>query len=457
MTKETRRDFLKKSAAAGFFISASSIYGQSVKAGEQKVRVYKIGTHGMGGADISSLAGTGKVIFTHLCDVDQRRLDETLKQYPNVPSSMDYREIFAKHAKEFDAVCISTTDHTHAVMALEAMRLGKHVYVQKPLANNFEECDMLLAAAKKYKVVTQMGNQGHPGVYRYEKLWENKVWGDIIEVHSWTDRPIWAQGMKSLPPVHEVPKWLNWDCWLGPRAMRPYSNNYLPFSWRGWKDFGAGAIGDMAVHNFDAAYWLFADCQFPTHVKCWAPDKSDVAYPKLSTIDFRFGPTAKCPNGFKFYWYEGGLLPKPPPGSHPALSLPDNGLLINGTQGSTLGGSHTAAPRGIAVPGKVFGKPARDYQKLCKECFTSAKDSRPKWQYDHYGEWVDAVIENNPDKPGSKFEYAVPLTQTLILGCISQFFIGEELMWDAKKKEFNNPQATEMLKAMDREGFRLRV
>ena len=452
----TRRDFLSTCAAAGFFISARSVYGQTAAPGAQKLRVCMVGAGGRGAKDIKALLDTGKVAITALCDVDPVRLAAAHENFPGVPADTDFRRIFGRHAAEFDAVCIATPDHTHALVALEAMRLGKHVYVEKPLAHSYGECELLLAAARRCNVVTQMGNQGHPGAFRYERMWDAGYWGDILEIHSWTDRAggrWWPQGMKELPKPEPVPDGYNWDCWLGPQAQRPFSSAYAPFKWRGWKDFGCGAIGDMAVHNLDPAYWLLADRSLPKRVVAWADDRCEHAFPRYSTIDFRFGPTAKCPKGFNVYWYESRILPHPPPGSHIAASMPENGVMVVGSRAATVGGTHASTPRCFAATGKPFGAAAKELQRECTALFKDVPDGKAKWQYSHHGEWVDACIANRPEACGSRFEYAVPFTESLIFGCLAQLFPGEELVWDAEKKEFNKPEATALLGCPSREGF----
>lgn len=455
----TRRNFLKTSALAASYIGAANIVSAQTGV-TQKLRVCKVGTGGIGVIDIKQMLDSGKVVFTALCDTNPGNLAQAQQKFPNAVCSTDWRKLFEKHADKFDAVVISTPDHTHAIIALDAMRLGKHVYVQKPLAHSFEECEMLLAAARRYKVVTQMGNQGHPGAQRYARLWEKKLWGDILEVHSWTDRAggkWWPQGMKELPKSAPVPNGFNWDCWLGPQAMRDYSPAYQPFRWRGWRDFGCGAIGDMAVHNFDPAYWLLADRTLPKRITCWADDNSAYAFPRFSTIDMRFGATSKCPKGFNFYWYESRILPKPPPGSNLKLTMPENGVMVVGSRAATVGGTHAATPTVVAATGKPFGNAARELNRELKTALTVPEGEKVPWAYSHYHEWVDAAIANKPEQCGSRFEYAVPFTQALIFGCIAQAFPGEELLWNNETREFNKPEATAMLKAPSREGFVLRV
>jgi len=452
----SRRSFLASSAMAGFFIPASNVFGQEVKGSpSQQLRFLKVGVGGMGGGDLKSLIGSGAVC-TGLCDVNQGTLDGAAKNFPGIPTFTDYRVMLDKIAKECDAVCVSTADHTHATIALAAMRLGKHVYVQKPLAHTYEECEMLVEAAKKYGVVTQMGNQGHPGVYRYEKLMENTFWGDILEVHSWTDRAggrWWKQGMTALPPEEKVPDGFNWDCWIGPAKMRPYGKGYAPFAWRGWCDFGCGAIGDMAVHNFDPAFFVL-QLGLPETVKAWSDQPANLAYPTYSTIDYHFGPSPICPKGVNVYWYESGILPKRPLGSHPKLNVGDNGCMIVGSKATTLGGSHASKPQAVAVGGQPFGSATKDAERACNKLL----EDPGKWQYNHYKEWVDACKANTPNVPGSRFETPRSLTEALLFGCIAQHFPGKELTWDKEKRVFSNsPEATALLQGFKREGFEPKV
>lgn len=448
----SRRSFLANSAMAGFFIASGSVYGQDAK-GPQKLRVLKIGTGGMGRADTDSLIKNGAII-TGVCDVNPKTLDGSAKRFPGVPKFTDYRRLLDKvDPATYDGVCVSTADHTHATIALNAMRRGKHVYVQKPLAHTYEECEMLLAAAEKYKVVTQMGNQGHPGVYRYAKLLEQNFWGNILEVHSWTDRAggrWWPQGMRSLPKTEKIPVGYDWDCWLGPAKMRDYSSAYTPFKWRGWCDFGCGAIGDMAVHNFDPAFFVLK-LGLPRTIKAWCDQPAKLAWATYSTIDFNFGPSPVCPKGVNVYWYESGLLPKRPLGSNYRLQVGTNGCMIVGDRATTLGGSHAGKPMCVATFGHDSGsQETKDAARSCNDLLKG--DGR--WSYNHYKEWIDACKAGKPEDCGSKFAYAAKLTEALLFGCIAQYFPGKELAWDEAKKEFtDNPAATAMLRGSKRAGF----
>src|SRR5574344_201844 len=245
----TRRSFLTSAAAAGvFFIPATRLFGQDLKGpASQQFRFAGIGVGGMGTPTCEELIAAGGTIVA-LCDVDPRRLAEFAKDHPGIPTFTDYRVLFDKCSDTFDGVAISTPDHTHAIIALEAMRRGKAVYVQKPLARTFEECQLLMEEQARTGVVVQMGNQGHPGVLRYNELLKENAWGDIQEIIGWSDRPVWPQGMTAYPPAQPVPAGLDWDLWTGPSPLHAYSSQIHPFHWRGYWDYGCGAIGDMAVH-----------------------------------------------------------------------------------------------------------------------------------------------------------------------------------------------------------------
>lgn len=458
MKKETmsRRAFLASSAMAGFFIPASRVFGQAVKGPASKqFRFLKVAVGGMGAADLGALRKCGG-ICVGLCDVNGRLVNSKEKEFPGIPKFTDYRKMFDKiDVKDYDGVCVSTADHTHALIALAAMRRGKHVYVQKPLAHTYEECELLLAAAKKYGVVTQMGNQGHPGVYRYDKLMENGFWGDILEVHSWTDRAgkgWWPQGMTSAPKGGKPPADYDWDCWLGTAAPRPYDRAYVPFKWRGWCDFGCGAIGDMAVHNFDPAFHVLK-LGLPQTIRAWTDQPAKIAYPVYSTIDFRFGPTPVCPKGLSAYWYESGLLPKPPLGADHRLNVGSNGCMIIGTKAATLGGSHASKPQAVAAGPTGTREERGEAARACNKLLAG----NGKWAYNHYAEWIQACKANDPKATGSRFEYAVRLTETLLFGCIAQRFPGKTLVWDNDKQRFNLDAANAFLKSPRREGFDLSV
>ena len=250
-----RRAFMGTLAGAGvFFMPATKLFGQELP--KKQIRLAVVGAGGIGVMTRNELQRAGATVAA-LCDVDRNRLGEQAKYFPGIPTYTDWREMF-RHEKDFDAVAVATPDHTHAIVGLNAMRLGKHVYIQKPLAHTFEECKMLMTEQKRRGVVAQMGNQHHPRGKAYKVLIDANVIGNVKKVYCWTDRPAgwWPQGMQAYPAEQMIPGYSKetWDIWVGPSAFHPCNPALAPFKWRGWWDYGCGAIGDMAIHNADPAF-----------------------------------------------------------------------------------------------------------------------------------------------------------------------------------------------------------
>lgn len=449
--QSTRRSFLgTTTAAAAALGSAELVYGDHHKG--KPLRFAQIGCGGKGSSDLNNTVSSGGKLIA-MCDVDAGRASGHFNKYKDVPRYSDYREMLAKHKDEIDAVVVSTPDHVHAVAALAAMKLGKHVYVQKPLARTYGECMALLEATKKYKVVTQMGNQGHAGsgLKLWKKMMDDGAFGEVLELHSWSNRPIWPQGMTKYPAEAPVPKGLDWDSWVGPMEKRPFGKGFLPFAWRGWWDFGAGAMGDMACHNMDPAFWT-CGLTLPTSIKAEASAPAGVAYPKWSVITFEFPATKACPKGVRMTWHDGGKRPKPPAGADPRLNMGGNGCLIVGSKMSAMGGSHAGTPRPIAV-GSEFNKDA-----IAKESARWQDEHRKLRGTDHHREWVDAAKKGDINAPGSNFMYAAPMSAALALGAVALRFPGEELKWDDDDGKFiNHDEANKWVTIDPRKGYDLKV
>ena len=463
--KSNRRNFLKGAAAGAFFIPATRLFGQELKGpASRQFRFAAIGAGGMGGSTTKGLIGGGGTVVA-LCDTDADRLATQAKLYPGIPCFRDFREMLAKIGGEIDAVHVSTPDHMHAYPALYAMNMGKHVYVQKPLAHTFEECEMLAEKARSTGLVCQMGNQGHPGVLRYKALLEQNPWGEIEEIESWSDRPdyvdgngnkrpIWKQGMteyaKVEPYQHGYTDQL-WDIWCGPSANNGYSSAYAPGKWRGWWDYGCGPIGDMAVHNADPAFWLF-NLGLPVSIlgdTCGAGPVG-VAYPLQSVIRMRFAPQPLFPRGVTLTWRDGGLLPHLSPDMNPSFKPGSNGLMIVGSKATTCGASHASSPSLIAAGKHAWNDASRDAKKCVEKLLKDVKI------HNHYAEFVESCKDGTPERCGSKFSYAAPLTEALLLGCLSLKFPGMELKFDPKAKRFTNCEAANaMLKAPSRGQWKL--
>ena len=255
----SRREFLKTStiAAAGLMIVPRFVLGgKGYIAPSDRLIIASVGAGGKGQSDIANFYKSGKAEIAFLCDVDDRRAAPSVKSFPNAKYYKDWRELFDKESKNFDAVSVSTPDHNHAIIAYHAMQLGKHVYVQKPLTHDIAEARLLTQAAKQYKVVTQMGNQGasNDGTRQLAEWYDAGEIGHVHTVYCWTNRPVWPQGIPWPANKSDIPKELDWNLWLGTAPFKDYVGNLVPFNWRGWWDYGTGALGDMGCHLVEAPF-----------------------------------------------------------------------------------------------------------------------------------------------------------------------------------------------------------
>ncbi len=319
----SRRGFLKNStlAAAGFFIVPRHVLGRGYIAPSDKLNIAAIGAGGKGGDDIDHFFKSGKAEIAYLCDVDDRQAVDARKKFPKAKYYKDFREMLVKEGKHIDAVSVSTPDHTHAVAAMAAMQLGKHVYVQKPLTHDIYEARMLTQAAHRYKVVTQMGNQGSSGDgVRQLQDWYNAGFiGDVHTIYCYTDRPIWPQGIPRPITASPIPPELDFDLWLGTAPKKDYFEGVLPFNWRGWWDYGTGALGDMACHIMAPAFAVLglgypdsAECSVATqYIENW----KKANFPESGPIASHITLTFKGQNGkpdVEFHWMDGGIQPARP-------------------------------------------------------------------------------------------------------------------------------------------------
>ena len=463
----SRRKFLKASAATAVFsiVPSHVLGGKGKTAPSDKFTFAQIGVGGRGKHNRNQmLAADAKLVgFSDVCDV---RAARAYREHKDVPRWKDYREMLAKLGDKVDGIVISTPDHTHAVAAMASIKAGKHVYCEKPLARTIFECRALTQAARKHGVVTQMGNQGHSksSLKQTIEFINAGAIGKIKEVHCWTDRSgggnkqWWPQGMKKLPKPGKIPAALDWDLWLGPREFTPYSEAYMPIQylpdgshrqvvgpWRGWWNFGCGAMGDMACHNMDPAFAAL-ELGAPTKIKVTASGPAGVAYPKWAIVEYTF-TAGKNHAPVKVYWYEGGKLPERPAGMLDKYKFRENGTMFVGDKGVMLGGSHASPSRIVAGPN------VKGYKRPKKFLVRSEG---------HYVEWIKAA-QNQPHSktgkvmtPGSNFDYAGPLTEAILAGCIAMRFPGKELNYDAKKMRFSNfPQANKYFKYDYRKGWSL--
>ena len=472
--KSNRRDFLKTSAVAGmgYWVSGTqSVFAQSrMKNG--KINVASIGCGGQGGGDIRNIAKCGANVVA-LCDVDWAMAAGAFKDFPKAARFYDFREMFDKMGKEIDAVQISTPDHTHAPATMLAMKLGKHVYTQKPLTHDVYEARVLTEAARKYKVVTQMGNQGsaEPGLREAcEVVWSGAI-GAVREVHVWTNRPIWPQGARAIvnlprvraalsgngDPNPEVPKTFNWDLWLGTAPERPFPGykTIMPFSWRGWVDYGTGALGDMACHTANMA---FRACKlgYPTSVEAEMSEAWNCeTYPTWSIVKYEFPEREGLPP-LQWTWYDGGrdkpswvtAKLKELAGLGPNDKLADSGSLLIGEKGVLFSPNDYGAQY-FLLPKEKFA----DYKPPTPTLPRHPEEWAEKKVHPHFMEWVTACEQNKPDLPFSNFSYAGPLTETVLLGCVAMR-AGKRIEWDGPNLKITNiPEANAFLKREYRKGW----
>ena len=441
MSKKTisRRTFVFGTAimAAGCATTKPKYVNPRKVSANEKLNIAGIGVGGKGSSDVDGAASAGNNNVVALCDVDWKRAADTFKRYPNAKQYKDFREMLEKECNNIDAVTISTPDHMHAPAAVAAMELGKHVYVQKPLTHNIYEARRLAELARQYKVASQMGNQGHSGegVRRLcEWIWGGAI-GNVREAHVWTNRPIWPQGAEALrksenrPPV---PKTLDWNLWLGVAPKRPYSPVYVPFSWRGWWDFGCGALGDMACHIMDPAYTALK-LGFPTSVVAESGGNNDQSCPDWSIITYEFAARGNMPPA-KLIWYDGGKMPPRPEGVKPDETLGDgdNGTLFVGDKGMLACGTYGGGPS--LIPRERM----ESYERPPK----SVPDSTG-----HYQEWIDSCKGIDPPKGSllKGFDYAGPFSEMVHLGNVA-IRCGKKIDYDAANMKITNvPEANKYL------------
>lgn len=422
----SRRSFLASASAAATFLVVPRhvLGGPGYLLPSERVNVAGVGCGGMGGGDISTHAKNGANIVA-LCDVDEQRAAGIFNAFPSARKYKDFRQMIDQEGDRIDAVTVGTPDHTHAVATMAALRAGKHVYCQKPLTHTLHECRAITEAARKAGVMTQMGNQGHASEgSRLTNEWIRAgVIGPVREVHVWSDRAgkLWKQGIGRPSDSPPVPSTLDWDLWLGPVAHRPYNPAYCPHNWRGWVDFGTGALGDMGCHIIDHPVWAL-ELGPPTSVESRTtldgsvlPDGSpnNDTYPIASIITYEFPARGTLPP-VRMTWYDGGLMPPTPSEMPPGQSLPDNGVLYVGSEGKMFHSSHGGMP------------------SLLPESLTERASSVPKTMErspGHYEEWLLAC-QGGP-RPVSNFDYAGPMTEIVLLGVLSLRTPGTRLFWDS--------------------------
>lgn len=443
-----RRRFLKTAGAtlAAFHIGPAHLLGgPGGLAPSDKLSVACIGVGGRGRASVDACSGENIVA---LCDVDDRQAGDAYARFPQARRYRDFRKMLDELDGSIDAVTIGTPDHTHAAAAMDALRRGKHVYCEKPLAHSVGEVRDLMKAARERKVVTQLGNQGHSSD-SIRSFWEwirDGAIGHVHEIHAFCDafREVYCQVDKlpRLAEKHEVPAGLDYDLWLGPAAFRPYSPLWVPFNWRGWMSFGTGCLGDWVCHVVDPSFWAL-DLGLPDTVRAEVKDHDPKAhaevYPRGVKVTFQFPARGKR-GPVKLVWFDGSERPPRPGPLDPGQEVPGIGAVVYGEKGVILHGSHGAAGCRLVPEARM-----KEYQPPEQKIPRVA---------DHHRDWLDAVRAGRP--AGSSFEYGGPLTEIGLLGAIAIRFPGEELKWDAKAMRFTNrPEANACVAPPYREGWKL--
>ena len=434
-----RRRFLQTAAAAALgvqIVPRHVLGGDGHTPPSEKLQLASIGVGGMGGSDIGSLS-EGPIAMVAVCDVHQGNLEAAARRFPGAKTFADWRELLDRLDKQIEAVSVSTPDHMHAPVSMSAIRRGKHVYCQKPMTHSLHEARHVAAAAAKAKVVTQMGIQIHSSIeYRMAtELIRGGAIGKVKEVHSWSDRPGWPQGQSRPKSENPVPKELNWDLWLGVAPQRPFvAGAYVPFTWRGILDFGCGALGDMGCHIIDPPYTALK-LTSPNVVWTEGPGCTDDMHPAWEIIHYEFpGTEYTAGKTLHLTWYDGGHQPDV---SHLPLGkdqhLPSNGSIFVGEDGTILL-PHVGGP-----------------QLLPREKFLGYK--RPKLAgHNHYVQWVNACL--GKDRTSAPFDFAGPLTETVLLGVLAARFPGKKLQWNAADlKVANLPEANRYVRSSYRQGW----
>ncbi|MEA5426980.1 Gfo/Idh/MocA family protein [Arcicella lustrica] len=482
MENNSRRDFLKKSslAVAGFYIVPRHVLGgKGFIAPSDKLNIAAIGCGGKGWSDILGAYDSGRNNIAALCDIDDRQMKQSVEKFPSANKYKDFRIMLEKEKDNIDAVTVSTPDHTHYVSAMAAMSLGKHVYVQKPLAHNIYEVRKMTEAAVQQKVVTQMGNQGSSGdgVRRMIEWYKAGLIGEVSKVHVWTNRPVWPQGIAKPTGKVEVPKEVDWDLWLGPAEWEDYQPAYHPFNWRGWVNYGTGSLGDMACHMMDPPYRVLG-LGYPSEVECsiantaWTgPFKEGYfpeSYPAASMIHLKFPRKGK--SDVKMTWYDGGLMPERPEEIPADVKLGDwsGGVLLLGTKGVMMCGVYGSNP---TLWGSESLKAKGEKLPITIERVVGSDGAG------HYQQWLQACRDGyGKHKPlSSSFDYSGPMSEAVLMGNLairSYFFRSpkkdkqwlqeydyngrKKLLWDGKEMKITNfDEANQFVKREYRQGWNL--
>ncbi|HIG30192.1 MAG TPA: Gfo/Idh/MocA family oxidoreductase [Verrucomicrobiales bacterium] len=445
-TKISRRQFAVNTAIGSLgitFIPRHVFGGQGKLSANEKLNVACIGVGGRGAASVNAVHKANNVVA--LCDVDSRQASKMYKKIPKAKVFNDFRVMMDQMEKEIDAVTVATPDHTHAVAGMAAIKRGKHLYCEKPLAHSIHEIRAMMKAARDYKVITQLGNQGHSFDHIRvfcEWIWDGAI-GNVTEVLAGCGAvhckiPL----LPKLKEKHDIPKELDWDYWLGPAQERPYHPMYLPGQWRGWSPFGSGTIGDWICHVVDPVFWAL-DLGAPSSVQATAENYDPVlhkdTFPAGSKVVFQF-PANDKRGPIKLVWHSGETHIPRPPELEQGRKSPVTGAVVIGDKGKIIYGSHGAG--GVRIIPEVKMK---QYKR--------PDPTLPRVK-GHHNDWLDSIRTGK--QAGSNFEYGGPLTELAQLGIIAIKMLGKKLEWDGPNMRFtNNPEANQYINPPYRKGWSL--
>lgn len=457
MTNISRRSFLQRGAAAAAALSIvpGSVLGKSqgFTAPSDKLNIAAVGIGGMGNSNLKNMEKTDNIVA--LCDVDWKYAKPVFERLSNAKRYWDYRKMFDEMGKSIDAVLVATADHTHAIIASEALTMGKHVYCQKPLTHSVYESRLLTKLAAEYKVATQMGNQGSSGEgvnLVCEAIWNGDI-GEVTKVEAATNRPIWPQGLNAPEKADKIPSTLNWDLFTGPAKMRPFNHAYHPWNWRGWWDYGTGALGDMACHILHPVFaalklgypikvqgsstLLLKDCA-PTaqHVKLVFPARDNMPKVAMPQVEV--------------HWYDGGMMPDRPEGFPQGKELMQKGgglVIFHGTKDTLICGCYGVEP--WLLSGRPLSAP-----KVCRRI--AAPEAM---EGGHEQDWIRACKESPENRVMTKsdFSMAGPFNEMVVMGVLAVRLqtLNKELYWDGPNMRFTNIGDDEMIKIVLKDNFHI--
>ena len=466
----TRRKFLKKSiaASAAFFIVPRHVLGRGFTAPSDKLGIAAIGIGGRGTSNLRNSIASTEAHIVALCDVDDRRAKIIREEFSGTPYFRDYRVMLEKTHKDIDAVIVSTADHMHYVQSAAAMDLGKHMYIEKPLTHDIWEARELTKLAEKNKLVTQMGNQGSSGdgTRWIDAVVQEGIIGSVKQVHVWTNRPVWPQGIPAPKDTMPVPKDIDWNLWLGTAPWREYHEAFMPTRWRGYWDYGTGALGDMGCHLIDVPFRALK-LGYPTSVECSVTNTyqdffKEVVYddtpPASSVIHLEFPKRGEMP-AVELHWYDGGIEPE-----RPELLSADEpfgdwggGVIMEGSKGILICGTYGSNPKVYMNDGSEALLP-NNVAPLVENGMAG-----------HQAQWIKACKKGYGAYTSSPLSFAGPLTETVLMGnlAIRSAFINEKinnrynfpgrrkkLLWDGENMKITNfDMANQFIKRNYRTGW----